>query len=161
MVKKIFFIALILWSAQSLLFANEALQPKTDILAKDFTLLDLENKEASLSNLKGRSIVLFFWTTWCPFCRKELKELNGMYADLKRDGIELLAIDIGESLDKVANFVKTNKFVFRVLLDKDMAVAESYGILGVPTYVLIDKKGHVVFEDHYFPQKEYKALVLK
>ncbi len=161
MVKKIFFAALILWSAQSLLFANDALQPKTDILAKDFILLDLENKEASLSNLKGRSVVLFFWTTWCPFCRKELKELNGMHADLKRDGIELLAIDIGEPLDKVANFVKSSNLAFRVLLDKDMAVAESYGILGVPTYILIDKRGYIVFENHYFPQKEYKDLISK
>lgn len=161
MVKKIFFIVLVLWSAQSLLFANEALQPKAEILAKDFTLLDLENKESSLSSLKGKSVVLFFWTTWCPFCRKELKELNGMYADLKKDGIELLAIDTGEPLDKVDKFVKSYNLAFRVFLDKDMAVAESYEILGVPTYILIDKKGYIVFKDNQFPQKEYKNLILK
>jgi len=164
-VKKMFsaiLIVLVLWSAQESLFANEAIHKnKESELADDFNLSDLNNKKVSLSKLRGRSVVLFFWTTWCPFCRRELKALNNMYADLTKDGIELLAINIEEPAYKVDNFVKTNKFVFRVLLDKDMAVAESYEILGVPTYVLIDKKGHIVFEDHYFPQKEYKDLILQ
>lgn len=164
MVKKTFLISLIALSLSltgNPLFANEALQTKTGKLAADFKLLDLENKEVSLSSLEGRGRVLFFWTTWCPYCRQELKNLSDMYKDFRKEGIELLAINIGEPHDKVDNFVKKNNLAFRVFLDTDMAVAESYAILGVPTYILIDKTGYIVFEDHYFPQKEYKDLILK
>ncbi len=159
MIKKAFLIVLSLMLAKSILFAAQPLQTRNYDLATEFKLSDLENKEFSLSSLKGKPVILFFWTTWCPFCRKELKTLKDKYPQLVKDGWELFAIDVAEPAYKVDSFIKSYSLNFKVLLDKDTAVVDSYDILGVPTYVLIDKKGQVVFKDHYFPQATYKDLI--
>ena len=159
--KKIILIALSAVLIQSFLFAAQPLRKETPEMAPDFTLLDLENKEFSLSDLRDRPIILFFWTTWCPHCRKELKLLNTTHAELLKNGVELVTINVEEPTDKIQKFIGAYPLSFRVLLDTDLKVAQAYGILGVPTYFLINKEGHVVFNNHYFPQEEYKDLILK
>ena len=128
-------------------------------IAPDFTLSDTQNKTVTLSNYKNKQpVLLFFWATWCPFCREEFKGLNNDYSDLVRDNVELLAIDIGEPVAKVNNFTKNFVVVFKVLLDQDSAAASSYNLVGIPTFILINKNGEIVFRDHYFP-KQYKNLL--
>ncbi|MFA4842217.1 MAG: TlpA disulfide reductase family protein [Candidatus Omnitrophota bacterium] len=139
-------------------FAQES---KNKLPVPDFQLQDLVGETVSLSDYKGKQpVLLFFWTTWCPFCRKELKVLNEKHASLTRDGLEVLAIDIGEPWEKVDNFVKSFGLNFLVLLDKDTNTAEAYDIVGVPTFVLVDKKGNIVFKDNFFPAR-YKDLLPK
>ena len=159
--KKIILIVSFLVLIQNFLFAAQPLRKETSQTASNFTILDLENKEFSLSDIKGKPIILFFWTTWCPYCRKELKQLNTMHADLLRDGVELVAINVEETAEKVQRFMGSYPLSYRVLLDIDTKVAQAYGILGVPTYILINKEGRIVFDNHYFPQKEYKDLILE
>ena len=158
-VKRISLAVLSLVLVQSFLFAAQPLRTQAPETAANFTLLDSENKEFSLSGFKGKPVILFFWTTWCPYCQKELKQLNTMYAELLKNGVELVAINIEEPADKVQKFVKAYPLLFRVLLDKEAKVAEAYGIVGVPTYIFINKEGRIVFDNHYFPQKEYKDLI--
>src|SRR3989338_157237 len=130
------------------------------VLAPDFKLKDLSQHTVVLSSYRDKQpVILFFWTTWCPFCRRELRELNNRYPALVKEGWEVLAIDVGEPLSRVVNFVKDYELTFKVLLDKDTTVANDYGILGVPTYIIVDKAGNVVFDDHYFPHTEYKNLI--
>ncbi len=70
--------------------------------------MDLNDKAVFLSEYKGKKTVLaLFWTTWCPYCREELKKLNQEYAGLAKDSIELLAINVGEPKSKVDNFIKS------------------------------------------------------
>jgi peroxiredoxin len=160
-IKKINLVVLFLVLVQNFLFAAQPLRNETPERASNFTLLGLENKQFSLSDFKGKPIILFFWTTWCPYCRKELKQLNTMHAQFLRDGVELVAINVEEPVDKVQKFIGSYPFSFRVLLDTDGKVARAYGILGVPSYNLINKEGRIVFDNHYFPQKEYQDLILK
>lgn len=128
--------------------------------APDFQLSDIKNNVVSLSSYRNKQpVLLLFWTTWCPYCRKELRLLNQLYPQLEKDGLEVLAIDIGEAKYKVENFIASYGLVFKVLLDKDNSVAESYELMGVPTYVLINKKQEVVFQANSFPQDEYKELI--
>lgn len=130
--------------------------------AADFKLKDLDGKQVSLSDYKGRQpVMLFFWTTWCPFCRKELKVLNEKHQELSKDGFEVFAVNVAEGASKVGNFIKHYQLTLRVILDIDSSVAESYGIFGVPTYIIIDNKGGIRFKGNSFPEKEYKALVSK
>ena len=136
-------------------------QVKNPAMASDFKLADLNNKFHELREYKNKeNVLLFFWTTWCPFCRKEVKKLSLLYKGLKSDGVELLAIDAGEPYDRIKRFVKANDIKFEVLLDQDSSVSDSYGIMGVPTFFLIDKQGSIVFEDNDFPEK-YKAILPK
>jgi len=131
-------------------------------LAPNFKLKDLYNNEYSLSNYKDKQpVVLFFWTTWCPYCRKELGHLNERYLELCKAGFELFAIDVGESAEKVDRAAKSYSLAFKILLDQDTKVAESYEVMGVPTYVLIDKKGRIISKDNFFPEEKYKELISK
>ncbi len=129
-------------------------------LAPDFTLQDLSQNTFTLSSYRDKQpVMLLFWTTWCPFCREELKFLKSAYSGLEKEGLALIAIDAGESTPKVNNFAKSYNFPFRILLDTDTSVAGAFEVFGVPTYVLIDKKGYVRLTEHYFPKEKYKSII--
>ena len=127
--------------------------------ASDFSLQDPSGTTYTLSSYRGKPVLLLFWTTWCPFCRKAMEELKNIYPQLTQEGWELFTIDIQEPAYKVENFMESHGLAFRLLLDKDGQVASAYSVLGVPTYVLINKNGEVVFKDNYFPKDTYKKLI--
>jgi peroxiredoxin len=158
-VRKIPFIILSLILAQNFLFAAAPRQTKTAELANNFTLLDLEDNAVSLSDFRGRRVILFFWTTWCPHCRRELRQLNDMQTEFLRSGTQLLAINIEESAGKVRRFMQNQPCYYKILLDSDAMIAQDYGIVGVPTYVFIDREGHVTSFSHYFSQNKYKEMI--
>ena len=128
--------------------------------APDFTLRDLNQNTFTLSNYKNKQpVLLFFWTSWCPFCREELKFLKSAYPELVKEDLVLVAIDAGESTAKVNNFAKSYNLPFRIFLDTDTSVAEAFEILGVPTYVLVDKKGYIRLIENFFPKEKYKSII--
>ena len=121
-------------------------------LAFDFTLKNLNSELVTLSSYRNKKpVILFFWTTNCPFCRPELKKLNDLLPSLKKRGWEVLTIAIGEPFYKVENFIQRSGYLLNVLLDEDASVADGYRLLGVPTFVLINKQGKVVFKDNVLP----------
>ena len=129
--------------------------------AGNFKLNDLNDRTYTLSDYRGKQpVLLFFWTTWCPYCQKELKNLTAKSAELSSSGVEVLPIDVGESKEKLERFVKSRNLNIRILLDKDSMVSGAYGILGVPTFYLVDKKGEIVFEESSFPEN-YRDLISK
>jgi peroxiredoxin len=140
---------------QAAAFGLEPLLPATR--AESFSLKDIEGRNVSLSDYKDKAALLFFWTTWCPHCQGELRTVNDMKATLNKDNIEMFAINVGEASAKVVSFVKSRNFTFQVLLDTDTAVAKEYGVLGVPTFILINKNGKIVSQGHSFP-RNYKNL---
>ncbi|MCX5711960.1 MAG: TlpA disulfide reductase family protein [Candidatus Omnitrophica bacterium] len=125
--------------------------------AIDFTLNDISGKAVTLSQFKNKQpVILIFWTIWCPFCREQLGVLKEKYAQLKQDGVEVFAVDVGEKQAKVESFVKDRNFPFRVLLDESAGISKSYEVYGVPTYVFIDKTGAIALKNNQFP--DYKAV---
>ena len=105
---------------------------------------------------------MFFWATWCPYCRDELSLLNEKYPELQKDGIALLAINIGESAERINRFMKNYNLNFPVLLDANNNVAYDYAVLGIPEYVLIDKEGYVVYyENRFIHREQYQRLLKK
>lgn len=132
------------------------------IQAPDFQLQDLNQKTFTLSSYKGkRPVVLFFWTTRCPFCISELRMLRDMYPEMVKRGWELLAIDVGEYAYRIDRYARKHALNFKVLLDIDADVARDYDILGVPTYVFVNKKGCVAFMHNYFSEEKYQELTTK
>lgn len=130
--------------------------------ASDFKLQDLKGETVSLSDYNGKKpVILFFWATWCPYCRTELKNLNDRYQQIISDGIELFGVDVGESKYRIENFLSDKAISYRMLMDTDAEVARSYSLLGVPTYVFIDRDGQVIYKGNYFMNKDYKALLGK
>jgi len=126
--------------------------------ADSVVLNDLNAEKTDISSYKGRPVLLFFWTTWCPYCREEITMLNQMAPQMKKEGIEPFAVNVGESEQKVFSFVGKNMLTLRVLLDRDGKAADNYDVIGVPTYIMLDKKGEVISREHAFP-KDYKKLL--
>jgi len=118
------------------------------VAAPDFSLKDLQGKFFQLSKQKGKPVLIFFGTTWCPACRSELPLYKGIYEAYTKRGMEVIYINIMEPRGKVAKFVAANALPFKILLDEDGDVANNYAVVGVPTLVLIDKEGKIIKITH-------------
>ncbi|MEI6832234.1 MAG: TlpA disulfide reductase family protein [Candidatus Omnitrophota bacterium] len=129
-------------------------------LAADVILKDLNGQAVNLSSAENKPAILFFWTTWCSYCRKEIKGLNQLYSEMKKEGITVFAVNIGESDYKVQGFFKDYVLNFNVLLDKEGKLADQYDVIGVPTYILLNKSGHRVAHGNALPA-DYRNLLLK
>ena len=109
--------------------------------APDFQLLDLDGQTISLSDLKGKPVLLNFWASWCGPCRSEMAYLQEIYEERSGEGLVLLAINIGESSSQVQEFLQKRNLSLPVLLDTQNRVAEQYGVQFLPTTFFIDKDG--------------------
>jgi len=144
--------------AQLLTFLENPLLNKQ---APDFTLPTLSGQPTSLSQLRdGKSAILFFWATWCPHCRVQLKELSVMKADIEVKGIKVLLVDVGESSQQVGNYMKKNNINYEVFLDEDSKVSDEYNLIGVPTYFLIGADGVIKAVDHAIPSDYVEILTV-
>jgi thiol-disulfide isomerase/thioredoxin len=112
--------------------------------APSFTLSDPEGKEISLSDFKGKPVVLNFWATWCPPCIAEMPALNTISDSYKDSGVIVIGINSGESVETVKSFVGKFGISFPVLLDGDQKINDKYKIFGLPTTFFIDKNGVIV-----------------
>lgn len=112
--------------------------------APDFTLLSPEGDPVSLSDFRGKTVVLNFWATWCPPCRAEMPELQAVWEE-RGEGTDLvvLAVDVGETADTVKGFIEEIGLTFRVAIDDAGSVAAHYGVRGLPATFFIDAKGVV------------------
>lgn len=109
--------------------------------APDFTLRDETGKPFTLSAYRGKVVVLNFWATWCPPCRYEMPSMERAYQKVRGQNIELLAINVGESEERVFEFSVQYPVTFPMLLDKDGAVTRKYPVIGLPTTFVIDPRG--------------------
>ena len=119
----------------------------------DFTLPDAGGKTISLGQFIGRKpVLLIFWATWCPHCKESVPDINRMHREPAENGnVQILALDFMESPAKVSSFLSAKKVAFPVLLDRKGTVARRYRVVGIPTYILIDRKGKVVYRGHDTP----------
>jgi len=115
--------------------------PQVGKQAPDFQLPNLEGPPVSLSDFRGKPILLNFWATWCGPCRQEMPLIQAIFEEQPDNGLVILAIDIGENASAVNNFMQSNNFSFPVLLDTDQDVALEYNIRAIPTTFFIDKDG--------------------
>jgi peroxiredoxin len=112
--------------------------------APDFTLKDLQGKTFRMSAQRGKPVLIFFGTTWCPGCRAEIPKYKKVYEENLPKGLEVIYINIMEPARKVARFAQANALPYRTLLDEDGSVGAAYNTVGVPMMVLVDKDGSVV-----------------
>ncbi|WP_427337747.1 TlpA disulfide reductase family protein [Caloranaerobacter sp. DY30410] len=122
---------------------EEVLPMQIGSIAPEFTLETLEGKMVSLEDYRGKIVLINFWATWCPYCVKEMPDLNRLYLENKDDNFVVLGIDVAENKSKVENFVKEGGYEFPILLDKTGKVAQNYLVSGLPMSVMIDEKGRI------------------
>ena len=109
----------------------------------DFTLTDLQGKTWSLRELKGKVVLVNFWATWCPPCRKEMPDLNTLYQRFKDQGFVVLAIS-DEDADKVKPFIAERNISYPVMLDPGRKVNELFQVEGIPKSFVYDREGKLV-----------------
>ncbi|WP_163101043.1 thiol-disulfide oxidoreductase ResA [Peribacillus alkalitolerans] len=112
--------------------------------APDFVLNDMEGNKHKLSDYKGQGVFLNFWGTWCKPCEKEMPFMNNQYQKYKDQGVQILAVNVGESEFAVKSFVNDFDLTFPVLIDKKSQVQNAYGVNPLPVTFLIDKDGKVI-----------------
>ena len=109
--------------------------------APDFTLRDLSNNEVNLAGLRGKTVLLDFWATWCGPCRAEMPVIQKIHEENK--DLVVLGINEGEDPDTVAQFVAEQRITFPILLARQEHMIDDYGAYSLPTVVIIDKDGNI------------------
>jgi len=104
-----------------------------------FSLPDLKGEMHSLP--KGKVVLLNFWATWCPPCRKEVPSMVQAYEKLKDKGFDIVAVSVDKRADDVVKFVEEQKMSFTVLHDVDSKVAHQYRVFRYPETFIIDRNG--------------------
>jgi rhodanese-related sulfurtransferase/peroxiredoxin len=128
-------------------YAVELLAPGTP--APDFTLGDVDGKEVSFSDFRGRNVVLVFWASWCPDCRAEIPDLKKMAAAADPEQVQFVSVSYDRAFDTLCAFVKEQELPGVQLFDpagkQDSEVGAAYGVKWIPSLYLIDPDGKVVF----------------
>ena len=127
---------------------------------KNIILNPLMGKKIKLENyLSNGPVLINFWATWCAPCIKEMPYLDQFEKKYKDKGFSVLAISVDnqKSLSQVRSFIKTKKFSFDIFLDPNMQIFKKLNGNLMPTNVLIDKSGKVVWRHYgYLPGDEKK-----
>jgi thiol-disulfide isomerase/thioredoxin len=109
----------------------------------DFTLTDLQGKSWTLRELHGKVVLVNFWATWCPPCRKEMPDLDALYKRFKDEGLVILAVD-DEEAAKVKPFLTERPVTYPILLDPGRKVNDLFHIDGIPKSFVYDREGKLV-----------------
>lgn len=128
-------------------------------IAPDFTLPSvIDGSKFSLSDFRNsKYVLLYFWASWCPSCLEARPQIENLRKSIPHDRLEVLAINIGagDSIESVRKFEKLHPISVPVLFDQGSKVSQSYGVRGVPFFVLIDPRGKIVYQGNELPDKDY------
>jgi peroxiredoxin len=136
-----FFTALVMLLASLACMAGCEVKPAahTGEKAPEIACTDLHGEPISLGRLRGRIVVLCFWTNSC--CGDRLKRLEPFYRQNKDKGLAILAINEGNTGENVASYAEANGLTFTVQTDEGGLWAREYGVFGFPTIFIIDRDG--------------------
>ncbi|MEN8153762.1 MAG: TlpA disulfide reductase family protein [Acidobacteriota bacterium] len=113
----------------------------------NFSAGDIKGNTIELDEYKGKVVILDFWATWCPPCRREIPNLKEIYKTHKNDKFEIISIALERKpKDFAINFVKEWKMDWVHIIDmqKGREIAKKYKIMYIPTMYIINKKGEIV-----------------
>ena len=118
--------------------------------APDFRETDLAGNVHTLQNYSGKMLVLYFWASWCPYCRQDVSSMIQVYQKYQPRGVQFLSISLDDNESKLRDFVTKKRIPYPVAFRGKgwgHPLAKLYGLEGIPTYVLIDEEGKIIDTD--------------
>ena len=143
-IKKILLVILLF---TTIINANNFMELKNPIKATNIILQNANDKTISLSNFKGKTVILNFWASWCPPCKREMPSLQRFYSKYKKS-VEVIAVASGQGEDDVFPFISqmSPEPTFTILYDINRVASMNYSIQAMPTSFIINKDGYIT---HY------------
>ena len=149
-------VAIIFWPVEASAGKSSAPTAQQDIesttlihagdVAPDFTVEMLDGSRITLSELRGKVVLVNFWATWCPPCRQEMSHLQKDVIDrFAGKDLVVLPISRGEEVKTVENFVEKMGYTFPIGLDGDQSIYKKYASNYIPRTVVVGKDGKVVY----------------
>ena len=120
---------------------SQATEPESHP-APDFTMLDMDGNEVTLSSFFGKPIVLNFWASWCGPCKMEMPEIQKFYEQYGEE-IHFLLVSVDDSVDSAKTFLAGTEYTFPVYFDTTSAGAYTYGASSIPLTYFIDAEGNL------------------
>jgi len=117
--------------------------PQTGFLAPDFTLDTLDGDTVTLSDLRGKAVLVNLWATWCPPCRSEMPAIQKLYDEYKDQGFVVLAVNATnqDQVSKIPDFIQEYGLTFPILLDTAGEVSRQYQLRSLPSSFFIGRDG--------------------
>jgi len=127
--------------------------------APQFTLPSKAGGEVSLAQYKGQVVMINFWASWCGPCRQEMPLLEDIYKKYNKLGFTLIGVNVEPDSNAANNWLKQTPVTFPVLYDRESKVSQAFAVSGMPTTVIIDRKGNVRYRHvSYKPGDEGEYL---
>lgn len=111
--------------------------------APQFTAKTLTGEKFTNETVKGKVVLLQFWTTWCPYCRREQPLVDEIHKEFAGKGLVVLAVDVGESKKKVKKYLEENPRTCPIVLTEDTNLAARFAATSYPVYAVIDRDGNI------------------
>ena len=118
-------------------------QIRLDAPAPDFTLNTFAGQPVTLKELRGQRILINFWASWCPPCLQETPDLRDAYNALRADNVAFVGIGMQDDTEKLKKFVADKGVPYTIVEDPKGKVGDAFGVLGLPTTILVDSTGIV------------------
>ncbi|OGU23607.1 MAG: thioredoxin [Hydrogenophilales bacterium RIFOXYD1_FULL_62_11] len=125
---------------------SHSLTTQTPRPAPALKLKSLDGQLLDLTQFKGKVVLINFWATWCPPCRREMPSMERLSQALKGEAFSVLAVDVGEDADTIEAFTSQldTTLGFPILLDTRSHTMQAWKVAGLPTTFLVDRQGRIV-----------------
>lgn len=138
----LFFILAVMLFCQTAALAAERQPVRVGTPSPPFSLSDLTGQTRRLpQDAAGSPVVIHFWATSCQFCLEEMPAIDSLYKISRKKGLQVYAVNVGDSREQAKEFTVRTPVSYPVLLDKDRSVAGKFGITGLPATFFIDRNG--------------------